>query len=106
MRTAFLITAILIFQGMAGAQGITPSPDLKKLVEQSFSNYPKVGEMTDLVKMGEVRVRLGKAGYIPVAGANLSYRNLYPVPVIPLPGNGGQTQEIRIQPADNYNASI
>ena len=88
------------------AQEIPVPFTLKDLAGQSFQNYPKVKEMIDLVKMSEVRVKLGKAGYLPVAGADLSYRRMYPAPSILFPMGQGQFQEVKFLPADNYNASV
>ena len=88
------------------AQEIPVPGTLKNLAGQSFQNYPKVKEMIDLVKMSEVKVRLGKAGYLPVAGADLSYRRMYPTPSIQFPTGQGQFQDVKFLPADNYNASV
>jgi outer membrane protein TolC len=62
--------------------------------------------MSDLVRMSEVKVSMGKAGYLPVASGDLSYRRQYPTPSIQFPMGQGQFQEIRFIPADNYNASV
>ena len=91
---------------MLPAQEISVPNSLKQLIDQSFQKYPRMAEMSEMVKMSEVRVSLGKAGYLPVAGGDLSYRHQYPTPVIPFPTGQGQVQEVRIQPAENYNASV
>ena len=91
---------------MLPAQEISVPNSLKQLIDQSFQKYPRMAEMSEMVKMSEVKVSLGKAGYLPVAGGDLSYRHQYPTPVIPFPTGQGQVQEVRIQPAENYNASV
>ena len=105
MRVVFIII-ISIFWKILSAQEVVVPSSLKKMVDQSFQNYPRVGEMSDLVRMSEVKVSFGKAGYLPVAGGDLSYRRQYPTPAIQFPTGGGQYQEVKIQPADNYNASV
>jgi len=106
IRILFLVIAVFLLRATLPAQQVDAPVSLKLLVEQSFQKYPRVGEMSDLVKMSEVKVDFGKAGYLPVAGGDLSYRHMYPTPVIPFPTGQGQTQDVRIQPADNYNASV
>ncbi len=106
MRVVFIVIIIPLFWKILSAQEVVVPYSLKKMVDQSFQNYPRVGEMSDLVRMSEVKVSFGKAGYLPVAGGDLSYRRQYPTPAIQFPTGGGQYQEVKIQPADNYNASV
>ncbi|MEI7727557.1 MAG: TolC family protein [Bacteroidota bacterium] len=106
MRVLFFIITMFLFRCMLPAQEISVPNSLKQLIDQSFQKYPRMAEMSEMVKMSEVRVSLGKAGYLPVAGGDLSYRHQYPTPVIPFPTGQGQVQEVRIQPAENYNASV
>ncbi|MCX6280346.1 MAG: TolC family protein [Bacteroidetes bacterium] len=105
MRHFFLIILTTVIISNLQAQEIPVPAALKRYVDQSFQKYPKVGEMTDQVRMSEVRVSLGKAGYLPVAGVNLSYNRLYPTPAIDIP-MGGSVQSFQVAPADNYNASV
>lgn len=106
MRTLYVLFAIFLFLNILPAQQVVVPASLKQFVEQSFQKYPRVGEMNELVRMSEVKVSLGKAGYLPIAGGDLSYRRQYPTPAIKFPTGEGQFQEVKIQPADNYNASI
>ena len=106
MKTIWISFLTAFFISNLTAQEIPVPLSLRQLVEQSFQKYPKVGELNDLVRMSEVKVNLGKAGYMPVAGADLSYRRMYPTPAIQIPLGGGQVESFSIQPADNYNASV
>ncbi len=105
MRHFCLIILTAVFTSNLQAQEIPAPVTLKHFVEQSFRNYPRVGEMSDLVRMSEVRVSLGKAAYLPTAGANLSYNRIYPTPAIEIP-MGAVVQSFKVAPADNYNASV
>ena len=67
------------------AQEIVVPTALKHFVEQSFQRYPRVGDVSEVVRMNEVKVHLGKAGYLPVARGDLSYRRQYPTPSIQFP---------------------
>ena len=106
MRTHLLIVTILITFTQLSAQELTVPADLKHFVEQTFQKYPKVGEMKEMVNLNEAKVGLGKTAYLPTAMGDLSYRLQYPTPAIEFPSSSGQIQQIKIQPADNYNASI
>ena len=105
MKVLFSIL-IIIFTKLLSAQEIKVPADLKKFVEQSFREYPKVSEMNDLVNLNEVKVEMGKAGYLPTAMGDLSYRRQYPTPFIPFSLADGGTNNVNIQPANNYNASV
>ncbi|MCX6286630.1 MAG: TolC family protein [Bacteroidetes bacterium] len=106
MKILLSVIAIFLLGNSLAAQEIPVPSMLKQLVGQSFQKYPKVGEMNDLVRMSEVKVNLGKAGYWPVAGADVSYRRMYPTPAIQIPVGQGQVESFNIQPANNYNASV
>jgi outer membrane protein TolC len=106
MRATAIILFFFLFRIVVPAQDVVVPTSLKLLVGQSFQKYPRVGELNEQVKMNEVKVDLGKAGYLPTASGDLSYRRQYPTPVIEFPTGQGKIQEVNIQPANNYNASI
>ena len=106
MKVLVFIVAGFFCMHILPAQEIVVPQQLKQLVDRSFQKYPRVGEMSEMVRMSEVRVNLGKAGYWPVAAGDVSYRRQYPTPAIQFPTGQGQFQEVNIQPADNYNASV
>lgn len=87
------------------AQDISVPVLVKSLTEQSFQKYPKVQEMQDIVRMSEIRIDLSKAGYFPIASGDISYRRMYPTDPISMT-IAGRTSEIKIMPADNFNAGI
>ncbi len=106
MKVISLIIIALISTNLLSAQELSVPKELKKFVEQSFLKYPRVGEMKDQVTLNEAKVGLGKTAYLPTAMGDLSYRQQFPTPLIQFPSASGQMQEIKIQPASNYNASI
>ncbi|MEI8048046.1 MAG: TolC family protein [Bacteroidota bacterium] len=106
MKSQLLIIILVLSFNLIAAQELRVPPDLKNFVEQSFQEYPKVSEMNDLVNLSEVKVELGKAGYLPTAIGDISYRRQYPTPYIPFSTGEGQTNNVNIQPANNYNASV
>ncbi len=106
MKALILFITSLFSVNLLSAQVIRAPADLKNFVEQSFLKYSRVGEMNDLVNLNEVKVELGKTAFYPTAMGDISYRRQYPTPAIQFPSGQGQTQEVRIQPANNYNASV
>ena len=101
-----MITVFFLFHNLLQCQDIVVPPSLKQLVEQAVVKYPRVGEMNELVRMSEVKVDLGKAAYLPVAGGDLSYRRQYPTPSVEFPLGQGKYMDVKFLPADNYNASV
>ena len=106
MRTYIVIISILFSITRISAQDLKVPAELKHFVEQSFQKFPRVGEMNEMVNLNEAKVGLGKTAFLPTAMGDLSYRLQYPTPAIEFPSASGQIQQIKIQPADNYNASI
>ncbi|MEI6901183.1 MAG: hypothetical protein WCL00_15000, partial [Bacteroidota bacterium] len=69
--TGICLLALLL--NIAQGQHIIVPQKLGQLVDQSFRKYPRVEEFNDMVRSGEIRVSLGKAGYWPVASGDISY---------------------------------
>jgi len=105
MKKIILLAAALLLQ-KTFAQTIQVPSNLKTLVEQSFQKYPRVEAMNEAVHLSEVRVELEKAGYLPIASADASYRRLYPTPSVGLPIANNQTLNVQFFPADNYTAQL
>jgi outer membrane protein len=106
MKSLFLLIILVLSVQLISAQDINVPADLKSLVDQSFRKYPKVGEMNELVNLNEVKVELGKSAFLPSSMGDLSYRRQYPTPYIPFSNSNGQTNNVNIQPANNYNAAV
>jgi len=106
MKLLFSIITFVYFTNQISAQEIKVPVNLKNFVDQSFQVYPKMGELNNLVNLNEVKVELGKAGYLPTAMGDVSYRRQYPTPYIPFSAADGQTNNVNIQPTNNYNASV
>jgi outer membrane protein TolC len=106
MKLLFLIIAIGLSVNLVSAQELKVPEGLKSLVGLSFRQYPRVAEMNDVVSLNEVKVGLGKTAYYPTAIGDISYRRQYPTPYIPFSTGDGQTNNVHILPANNYNASV
>lgn len=105
MKKFFIIILIFLLFKVEAQKIIVPSI-LNDLVEQSFQKYPKIAELKQMVLFSEVKVELGKAGYLPVISGDISYRRLYPTPVENLPIGNDQHIPIQFFPANNFNTSL
>lgn len=108
MKRILVISICVIFSIKTYAQdNVKSNIKLNKLIEQAFQTSPKIMEMQEMLKSGDVKVKYGQAGYLPVVSGDVSYRRLYPAPEISMPiGVGGQPVSIQFTPPDNYNASL
>lgn len=103
LKNIIILVFILLLQKVYGQSDLIPL-DLKELVKQSFQKYPKIESLTLLVNLNDEQVKLSKAGYLPSANGNLSYRRLYPTPTITIPLS--TPVGLQLFPADNFNAQV
>ncbi|RRB04115.1 TolC family protein [Larkinella rosea] len=97
----FFIT--LLITTTAQAQSIPD--DLRGLINQANTNYPRLKEQQQLLRAGEVRVDIARAAYQPNITGNGTYQYVTPVAKATLPVNGND-QTIQFQPNHNMNANI
>jgi outer membrane protein TolC len=100
-----LLALLLAGNTLYAQQGGGASAQLTQLIGKAMDNYPKLKEGQEYVKLGEARTELAYAGYMPVIGAEATYRYQQPTPkiVIPIPGFESSIQFI---PANNYDFNI
>lgn len=101
----YSLLALLLVGNTLHAQQGGASAQLTQLIGKAMDNYPKLKEGQEYVKLGEARTELAYAGYMPVIGAEASYRYQQPTPkiVIPIPGFESSIQFI---PANNYDFNL
>jgi outer membrane protein len=87
----------------AQAQAIANN-ELKGLINQSFSYFPRIKEVENTVETAKQRLQIAKNN-LPVVDANASYNFVEPKIVLPLEVNG-KTQEFQFAPLHNFNANI
>ncbi|MBS1611707.1 MAG: TolC family protein [Bacteroidetes bacterium] len=100
-----LMALVLAGNTLYAQQGGGASAQLTQLIGKAMDNYPKLKEGQEYIKLGEARTELAYAGYMPVIGAEATYRYQQPTPkiVIPIPGFESSIQFI---PANNYDFNI
>jgi len=79
--------------------------DLKALITQANSNYPRLKEQDQRLRAGEVRVDIARSAYLPNVTGNGIYQYVDPVPKATLPINGRDVT-LQFQPNHNVNANI
>lgn len=80
--------------------------DLKNLIQQSFSYYPRFKELEQAVTINENKVELAATGNKPVINASGNYTYVAPVAEIPFPDGAGHTNIVKFQPNHNVVAGI
>jgi len=102
----FLCIIVFLFVSNAPAQNNRLPGELLSLVEQSLTNYPRIGEVQQQLLLSETRVELSKANYLPVVSGDLGYKRLYPVSSVSFPISTSEYKTFSFYTKDNYNASL
>ncbi|WP_310587872.1 TolC family protein [Larkinella arboricola] len=79
--------------------------DLRSLINEANTNFPRLKEQEQQLRAGEVRIDIARSAYQPNIAGNGSYQYLTPVAKATLPVNGNETT-IQFQPNHNFNANI
>lgn len=103
MKKLFILISFLTLSAALHAQENTA--DLKTLISQSFSYFPRFKELGQAIDVEQQRIELAKAAGLPSVQATGSYRYMNPVSQINIPA-GDQVLNFQIMPNHNYNTSI
>lgn len=103
MKQIRLFISIALITTVARAQSVPD--DLRSLINQANTNFPRLKEQQQQLRAGEVRVDIARSAYQPNIAGNGSYQYLTPVAKATLPVNGNETT-IQFQPNHNFNANI
>src|SRR5438132_9943991 len=98
MKKIFLSITCLMLITFVNAQ---TNQELKSLVQQSFTYFPRIQELQKASETSELRVGLARSNYYPVISGVGSYNYLTPISQANFGGN-----ELKFQPHDNYNFNI
>ncbi len=74
---------------------------LKRLIQQAVTNFPRIKELEEQLRVSDVKGELIRSNYQPTLYGDASYRYLAPSPAIPVQGN-----KIKFQPYNNYTAGL
>ncbi|MER3469812.1 MAG: TolC family protein [Chitinophagaceae bacterium] len=80
--------------------------DLKGLINQSFTYFPRFRELEQTVTINEQNVDLAATANKPIVNAVGNYTYVAPVAEIPFPDGNGHTNIVKFQPNHNINGGI
>jgi len=98
MKKIIIATAFLFAFTFANAQ---TNAELKTLIKQSFSYFPRIQELQKASEVSDLRVGLARSNYYPVISGNGSYTYITPLSRVNTP-NG----ELVFQPNNNYDFNV
>lgn len=99
-----LALTIALSQAMAQESPVRDE-QLKSLIQAAVNNYPRIKELEESLKADGVKQSIIKAGYLPTATTNISYRFDAPVAKAEFPLPTGPAT-IQFTPYNNYNANV
>src|SRR5882762_2321219 len=98
MKKIIIATAFWFAFAFANAQ---TSAELKVLIKQSFSYFPRIQELQKASEVSDLRVGLARSNYYPVISGNGSYTYITPLSKVLTQGG-----ELVFQPNNNYDFNI
>jgi len=102
-KLTFLLLLTLIVSVVFAQQNPITDTTLKSLIQQAVTNFPRIKELEEQLRINDVREDIIKSNYQPTLSADLSYRYLQPNQQVDL-GNTGQ--KFLFQPNSNYNTAL
>ena len=103
MKKHFITFALLYASIIATAQ-TQVSSELKGIINQSFTYYPKVQEAQNQINIAEKQIDVAKTK-LPTVDLNGSYEYVQPKILLPLEVDGQKTN-FQFAPVNNFNANV
>ncbi len=96
-----ILLSIFLMISLISFEQVKINTDLKSLINQSFSFFPKIQEVENSVKTGEEKLALTSLNKTPDISFSASYNYIMPKISFPINGN-----EIQFAPVNNVAASV
>ncbi len=103
MKRLSVVAIALLAVCLVNAQ-VTVNNELKALINQSFSYFPKIKEVENTVSTAKQKLELTQNN-LPVVDANASYNFVEPKITLPLQVNG-VVENFQFAPVHNLNANV
>lgn len=100
----YLITFTLIYISLMATAQAQPNNELKNLINQSFSYYPRIKEAQNQVDIAQKRLDLTNTN-LPSVDFNASYEYVQPKISLPLEVDG-EKRNFQFVPLNNYNGNV
>jgi outer membrane protein TolC len=99
----FLLCSVVITCSSLQAQ-VQANNELKTLISQSFSYFPKVKEVENTISTAQEKLAIAQSN-LPTLDANISYNYVQPKITLPLQVDG-ETKNFQFAPVHNVNANL
>ncbi len=99
-----LITFTLLYASIIATAQTQVSSELKGIINQSFTYYPKVQEAQNQIDIAQKRIDAAKTN-LPTVDLNSSYEYVQPKIILPLEMDGQKTN-FQFAPVNNFNANV
>lgn len=103
MKKLLFLIAFATLAPMAHAQINT---ELKGLIQQSFSYFPRLKENEKQNEINTLKTGIAHNAYLPTVSGTASYNYISPVGKTSFPVSATETRQIQFQPNNNYNANL
>src|SRR5258708_34711910 len=98
MKRIFTLNALMLVFAFADAQ---TNPELKRLINQSFTYFPRIQELQKASEVSSIRVKQAWSNYQPIVSGIDQYNYENPISQ----ANVAETK-IKFQPKNNSNYNI
>src|SRR5262249_47813848 len=99
-----LLAALTIFFTASMHAQVQVNNELKTLINQSFSYFPKVKEAENGINTAEEKLNIAQTN-LPTVDGTVSYNYVQPKIILPLQMNG-ETKDFQFAPVNNVNANV
>jgi len=100
------LIVLLAFASLAVNARAQVNPELKALIQQSFSYFPKLKESDKLNEINTLKTGIAHNAYLPTITGTASYNYINPVSQTTIPIGPNETRQLTFQPNNNYNANL
>lgn len=101
-----IILSVLLAAVVGNGYAQETNTELRTLLNQSFTYYPRFRELDQAVQLSQQRVELANLGTQPSVSANGSYTYIWPVPAIDFPDGSGGVKNFKFQPNHNVSTGL
>src|SRR3954452_24069346 len=103
MKKIFFISTI-IFSALILKAQVQTNNDLKTLINQSFTYFPKVKEAENTISTAQERLEIAQTN-LPTIDGNASYNYVQPKITLPLQIDG-ETKNFQFAPVHNISTNV
>jgi outer membrane protein len=104
MKKIFFLLCSVVFTGSCLNAQVQVNNDLKTLINQSFSYFPKVKEAENTISTAQQKLEIAQTN-LPTIDGTASYDYVQPKITLPLQVDG-ETKNFQFAPVHNVNANV